>query len=71
MWHDIEDDVDLLNFGLVANAAATLIKSAGEAPITIGVSGGWALAIASSGQDFNMRGHHHRIKAIFFPLFCH
>lgn len=41
MWHDIESDVDLLNFGLVANAAATLIRDAGESPITIGVSGGW------------------------------
>ena len=28
MWHDIEAEVDLLNFGLVANAAATLIRDA-------------------------------------------
>ena len=41
MWHDIEAEVDLLNFGLVANAAATLIRDAGETPLTIGVSGGW------------------------------
>jgi predicted KAP-like P-loop ATPase len=41
MWHDIEADVDLLNFGMVANAAAGLIRDAGETPLTIGVSGGW------------------------------
>ena len=41
MWHDIEAEVDLLNFGLVANAAATLIRDAAGTPLTIGVSGGW------------------------------
>jgi predicted KAP-like P-loop ATPase len=41
MWHDIEADVDLLNFGMVAKAAAGLIRDAGETPLTIGVSGGW------------------------------
>lgn len=41
MWHDIEAEADLLNFGLVANAAANLIKSAGSTPLTIGISGGW------------------------------
>lgn len=41
MWHDIEAEVDLLNFGLVANAAAALIRDAGDTPLTIGVSGGW------------------------------
>ncbi len=41
MWHDIEAEVDLLNFGLVANAAANLIKDAGDTPVTIGISGGW------------------------------
>jgi len=41
MWHDIEAEVDLLNFGLVANAAANLIKQAGDTPVTIGISGGW------------------------------
>ena len=41
MWHDIEAEVDLLNFGLVANAAATLIRDAGDTPLTIGISGGW------------------------------
>lgn len=41
MWHDIEAEADLLNFGLVANAAANLIRNAGNRPITIGISGGW------------------------------
>lgn len=41
MWHDIEAEVDLLNFGLVANATANLIRDAGGTPLTIGISGGW------------------------------
>ncbi len=41
MWHDIEAEIDLLNFSLVADAAATLIREAGGTPLTIGVSGGW------------------------------
>lgn len=41
MWQDVEAEVDLLNFGLVANAAATLIREAGDTPLTIGISGGW------------------------------
>lgn len=41
MWHDIEAEVDLLNFDVVARAAADLIRQAGGTPLTIGVSGGW------------------------------
>lgn len=41
MWHDIEAEVDLLNFGMVAHAAADLIRGANGIPLTIGVSGGW------------------------------
>ncbi len=41
MWHDIEAEIDLLNFGTVAHAAADLIRSAKGTPLTIGVSGGW------------------------------
>lgn len=41
MWHDIEAEVDLLNFGVVARAAADLIRQTGGTPLTIGVSGGW------------------------------
>lgn len=41
MWHDIEAEVDLVNFGMVAHAAADLIRGAQGVPLTIGVSGGW------------------------------
>ncbi|KQW43308.1 MULTISPECIES: P-loop NTPase fold protein [unclassified Roseateles] len=41
MWQDIEAEVDLLNFGVVARAAAGLIRAAKGAPLTIGISGGW------------------------------
>lgn len=41
MWHDIEVEVDLLNFGMVASAAAALIRDAGDTPLTVGVSGDW------------------------------
>ncbi len=47
MWHDIEAEVDLLNFGLVANAAANLIEDAGDTPVTIGISGGWGAGKSS------------------------
>ncbi|MES2229236.1 MAG: P-loop NTPase fold protein [Pseudomonadota bacterium] len=47
MWHDIEAKVDLLNFSLVAQAAAELIRESGGAPITIGVSGGWGVGKSS------------------------
>ena len=47
MWHDVEAKVDLLNFGLVAQAAAGLIRESGGAPITIGVSGGWGAGKSS------------------------
>lgn len=41
MWHDVEAEIDLLNFDLVAKAAAGLIQHAAGSPLTIGVSGGW------------------------------
>jgi len=47
MWHDIEAKVDLLNFSLVAQAAAELIRESGGAPITIGVSCGWGVGKSS------------------------
>ncbi len=47
MWHDIEAEVDLLNFGMVANAAAGLIRDAGDTPLTIGISGGWGVGKSS------------------------
>jgi predicted KAP-like P-loop ATPase len=47
MWHDIEAKVDLLNFSLVAEVAAELIRDSGGAPLTIGVSGGWGVGKSS------------------------
>lgn len=47
MWNDVEAKVDLLNFSLVAEAAAELIRESGGAPITIGVSGGWGVGKSS------------------------
>lgn len=47
MWHDIEAKVDLLNFSLVADAAAQLIRDAEDEPLTIGVSGGWGTGKSS------------------------
>lgn len=41
MWQDVEAEVDLLNHGIVARAAAGLVSDAGGAPLTIGISGGW------------------------------
>lgn len=40
MWHDNETTIDYLNFGVVADACASLLRRAGGAPISIGVSGG-------------------------------
>lgn len=47
MWHDIEAKVDLLNFNLVADAAAQLIRDSGGQPLTIGISGGWGVGKSS------------------------
>jgi predicted KAP-like P-loop ATPase len=47
MWQDVEAEVDLLNFSLVANAAAQLIRDSDGAPLTIGVSGGWGTGKSS------------------------
>lgn len=41
MWQDVEAEVDLLNHGIVARAAAGLISDASGAPLTVGISGGW------------------------------
>ncbi|MFN4329541.1 MAG: P-loop NTPase fold protein [Limnobacter sp.] len=41
MWRDVEAEVDLLNFSVVARAAADIIHQAGGSPLTVGVSGGW------------------------------
>jgi predicted KAP-like P-loop ATPase len=47
MWNDIEAEVDLLNFSLVAEAAAQLIRDSNGSPLTIGVSGGWGTGKSS------------------------
>lgn len=47
MWNDIEAEVDFLNFSLVAEAAAQLIKDSKGSPLTIGVSGGWGTGKSS------------------------
>ena len=47
MWHDIEAKVDLLNFNVVAVAAAQGIRVSGGQPLTIGISGGWGVGKSS------------------------
>ncbi len=41
MWSDNETTVDYLNFGVVADACTQLLRQAGGAPISVGISGGW------------------------------
>lgn len=41
MWNDVETTNDLLNFGVVADTAAQLIRDSGNQPLSIGVSGSW------------------------------
>lgn len=47
MWHDVEAEVDLLNFDLVASVATQLIRDSGGHPLTIGISGGWGVGKSS------------------------
>ncbi|QTF92883.1 P-loop NTPase fold protein [Halomonas sp. BM-2019] len=47
MWHDNETAVDYLNFGVVADACASLLKRTNGEPISIGVSGGWGAGKSS------------------------
>lgn len=47
MWADIETEVDMLNFVVVANTAAELIKESNDEPLSIGVSGGWGVGKSS------------------------
>ncbi|MBU4305593.1 MAG: NTPase KAP [Candidatus Omnitrophica bacterium] len=41
MWHDIETTTDLLNFTVVAETAAQLIRESNGQPVSVGVSGNW------------------------------
>lgn len=47
MWHDVETTTDLLNFQVVADTAAQLIRDSGNQPISIGVSGNWGTGKSS------------------------
>lgn len=41
MWHDVETTKDLLNFTVVADTAAQLVRESAGQPLSIGVSGSW------------------------------
>ena len=41
MWHDVETTRDLLNFTVVADTAAQLVRESRGQPLSIGVSGNW------------------------------
>ena len=47
MWNDIETVEDLVNFKVVADAGAQLIREAGGQAISIGVSGNWGVGKSS------------------------
>lgn len=47
MWHDNETAIDYLNFGVVADACASMLTQAKGEPISIGVSGGWGTGKSS------------------------
>jgi len=47
MWNDIETTEDLLNFKVVADTAAQMIKDGNGEPVSIGVSGSWGVGKSS------------------------
>ena len=47
MWHDVETTRDLLNFSVVAETAAQLIRESNGEPISIGISGKWGTGKSS------------------------
>ena len=47
MWNDIETTDDLLNYSIIAETAAQLIKDSNSAPLSIGVSGNWGTGKSS------------------------
>ncbi len=47
MWHDVETTKDLLNFTVVADTAAELVRESAEHPLSIGVSGSWGTGKSS------------------------
>ena len=47
MWTDVETTQDLLNFKVVADTAAQMIKDGNGQPVSIGVSGSWGAGKSS------------------------
>ncbi|MPM07188.1 hypothetical protein SDC9_53494 [bioreactor metagenome] len=47
MWNDLETTQDLLNFKVIADTAAQLIKDGNGQPVSIGVSGSWGVGKSS------------------------
>ena len=47
MWHDVETNKDLLNFTIVADTAAQLVRESAGQPLSIGVSGKWGTGKSS------------------------
>lgn len=47
MWNDIETIQDLLNFKVVADTAAQMIRDGNGQPVSIGVSGSWGVGKSS------------------------
>ena len=47
MWNDVETAKDLLNFVVVAETAAQLVRESNGAPISIGISGLWGTGKSS------------------------
>jgi predicted KAP-like P-loop ATPase len=60
MWNDIETTNDLLNFRIVADTAAQLIRDSGNEPLSIGISGSWGSGKSSLvkmiGKSLNSEG---------------
>jgi len=47
MWNDVETTDDLLNYSIIAQTAARLIKDSNSTPLSIGVSGNWGTGKSS------------------------
>jgi len=48
MWSDNEAKDDFLNFGVLAAVIAEIIKTNGDKPLSIGVSGAWGVGKSST-----------------------
>lgn len=47
MWNDVETTKDLLNFTVVADTAAQLVRESAGQPLSIGISGNWGTGKSS------------------------